>query len=139
MISIKEMKELAQKEVKAEKELAKIKFDKDLAMYRDRLKEVKPKLMDYIEKCIYNGLKYNNKIGLYKHPVEDIFNPINKYGDNVLYYLADPNRKTSSAYEVALKELADEISYELLEAGVKAIIKNENSCFIGEPYIILEV
>ena len=139
MIRIKEMKELAQREVKAEKERAEIKYNKDLAKYRDRLKEVKPKLMEYIEKCIYNGLKYNNKIGLYKHPVEDMFKSIDKYGDNVLYYLADPNRKTVSAYEVALKELADEISYELLEAGVKAIIKNENSCFMGEPYIILEV
>lgn len=139
MISIDKMKELAEKEVKAEKELAKVKYNKDLAMYRDRLKEVKPKLMKYIEKCIYNGLKYNSKIGLYKSPVEDMFKPIRNYGDNVLYYLADPNRKTVSAYEVALKELADEISYELLEAGVKAIIKNENSCYMGEPYLFLEV
>ena len=139
MISIKEMKELAQKEVKAEKELAKIKFDKDLAMYRDKLSKVKPKLMDYIEKCIYNGLKYNNKIGLYKHPVEDIFNPINKYGDNVLYYLADPNRKTVSAYDVASKELADEIREELFKAGVVKITKNRDSCYMGEPYLFLEV
>ena len=58
MISIAEMKELAEKEVKAEKELAKVKFDKDLARYRDKLSKVKPKLMEYIEKCIYNRLKH---------------------------------------------------------------------------------
>lgn len=139
MISIKEMKELAQKEVKAEKELAKVKFDKDLAMYRDRLKEVKPKLMDYIEKCIYNGLKYNNKIGLYKHPVEDMFKSIDKYGDNVLYYLADPNRKTVSAYDVASKELANDVREELFNAGVVKITKHKDSCFMGEPYLFLEV
>ena len=62
MISIAEMKELAQKELLAEKELAKVKYDLDLAMYREKLKEVKPKLMEYIEKCIYSGLKRNKKI-----------------------------------------------------------------------------
>ena len=139
MISIAEMKELAEKEVKAEKELAKIKHDKDLARYRDKLKEVKPKLMECIEKCIYNGLKHNNRIGLYKSHVEDMFKSISKYGDNVLYYLADPNRKPANAYEVALKELADEVRQELFDAGVKKIIKNSNSCFLGEPYLFLEV
>ena len=139
MISIAEMKTLAEKEVKAEKELAEIKFNKDLAMYRDRLKEVKPKLMEYIEKCIYNGLKYNNKIGLYKSPVENIFKPIRDYGDNVLYYLADPTRRTVSAYEVALKELADDVREELFKAGVVKITKNKDSCFMGEPYLFLEV
>ena len=139
MISIDKMKELAEKEVKAEKELAKVKFDKDLSMYRDRLKEVKPKLMEYIEKCIYNGLKYNNKIGLYKHPVEEMFKSIDKYGDNILYYLADPNRKTVSAYDVASKELANEVREELFKAGVVKITKNIDSCFMGEPYLFLEV
>ena len=139
MLSIKEMKELAQKEVKAEKELAEIKFEKDLTKYRDKLSKVKPKLMEYIEKCIYNGLKYNNKIGLYKHPVEDMFKSISKYGDNVLYYLADPNRKPVSAYEVALKELADVVRQELFDTGIVKITKNENSCYMGEPYLFLEV
>lgn len=139
MISIAEMKTLAEKEVKAEKELAEIKYNKDLARYRDKLKEVKPKLMEYIEKCIYNGLKYNNKIGLYKSHVEDIFKPIRDYGDNVLYYLADPNRKTISAYDVALKELADDVREELFKAGVVKITKNKDSCFMGEPYLFLEV
>jgi len=138
MISIAEMKELAEKEVKAEKELAKIKYDKDLARYRDKLKEVKPKLMEYIEKCIYNGLKYNGKIGLYIHVVEDMFNPIDKYGDNILYYLADPNRKPANAYEVALKELANEIRDELFKAGVKSIIRNDHRT-MGDPYLFLEV
>lgn len=139
MISIDKMKELAEKEVKAEKELAEVKFDKDLAMYRNRLKEVKPKLMEYIEKCIYNGLKYNNKIGLYKSFVEDMFKPIRDYGDNVLYYLADPNRKTISAYDVALKELADDVREELFNAGVKRIVSNDRNCYMGEPYLFLEV
>ena len=139
MISIAEMKELAEKEVKAEKELAEIKYNKDLARYRDKLKEVKPKLMEYIEKCIYNGLKYNKKIGLYTSFVEDIFKPIRDYGDNVLYYLADPNRKTISAYDVALKELADDVREELFKAGVVKITKHKDSCFMGEPYLFLEV
>lgn len=139
MISIDKMKELAEKEVKAEKELAEIKYNKDLAKYRDRLKEVKPKLMDYIEKCIYNGLKYNSKIGLYKSPVEDMFNPINKYGNNVLIYLANTTLEPHDAYSTALKELADEVRQELFDAGVKAVIKNENSCYMREPYLFLEV
>lgn len=139
MISIAEMKTLAEKEVKAEKELAEIKYNKDLAMYRDRLKEVKPKLMEYIEKCIYNGIKHNSRIGLYTSHVEDIFKPIRDYGDNILYYLADPNRKAISAYEVALKELADEVREELFKAGVVKITKNIDSCFMGEPYLFLEV
>jgi hypothetical protein len=139
MISIAEMKTLAEKEVKAEKELAEIKYNKDLAMYRDRLKEVKPKLMEYIEKCIYNGIKHNSKIGLYIYYVEDIFKPIRDYGDNILYYLADPNRKTISAYDVALKELADEVREELFKAGVVKITKNIDSCFMGEPYLFLEI
>ena len=139
MISIKEMKELAQKEVKAEKELAEIKYNKDLAKYRDRLKEVKPKLMEYIEKCIYNGLKYNNKIGLYKSHVEDIFKPIRDYGDNVLYYLADTTLEPHDAYSTALKELANEVREELFDAGVVKITKNRDSCFMGEPYLFLEV
>lgn len=139
MISIAEMKTLAEKEVKAEKELAEIKYNKDLAMYRDRLKEVKPKLMEYIERCIYNGIKNNSKIGLYVYHVEDMFKPIRDYGDNILYYLADPNRKAISAYEVALKELADEVREELFKAGVVKITKNIDSCFMGEPYLFLEV
>lgn len=139
MISIAEMKILAKKEVEAKKELAEIKYDKDLAYYRDRLKEVKPKLMEYIEKCIYNGLKYNKKIGLYTSFVEDIFKPIRDYGDNALYYLADPNRKTISAYDVALKELADDVREELYNAGVKRIVSNDRNCYMGEPYLFLEV
>ena len=85
MLSIKEMKELAKKEVKAEKELAEIQYNKDLAMYRDRLKEIKPKLMEYIEKRIYIGIKTNSKIGLYTRHVDDMFKPIIDYGDNILY------------------------------------------------------
>ena len=131
MISIAEMKELAEKE----KELDKVKYEKDLAQYRDKLNKVKPKLMEYIEKCIYNGIKNNSKIGLYTSHIENIF----KYGDDVLYYLANPNRKDVSAYEVALRELANEVREELFNAGVKAIIKNENSCCMGEPYLFLEV
>lgn len=139
MISIAEMKELAEKEVKAEKEFAKIKYDKDLATYRGRLKEVKPKLMEYIEKCIYNGLKYNNKIGLYKSHVEDIFNPINEYGDNVLIYLADTTLEPYDAYSTAIKELADVVRQELFDAGVKRIVNNPRNCYTGEPYLFLEV
>ena len=139
MISIAEMKELAQKEVKTEKELTKTKYDKDLVMYRDRLKEVKPKLMEYIEKCIYNGLKRNKKIELYTYHVENIFKPIRDYGDNILYYLADSNRAPVSAYGVALKELANDIREELYNAGVKRIVSNDRNCFMGEPYLFLEV
>jgi hypothetical protein len=79
MLSIDKMKELAQKEVLAEKELAKVKFDKDLAMYRARLKEIKPKLMEYIEKRIYIGIKTNSKIGLYTRHVDDMFKSIIDY------------------------------------------------------------
>ena len=127
MISIAEMKTLAQKEVKAEKELAEIQYNKDLAHFRDRLKEVKPKLIECIEKRIYIGIKTNSKIVLYYCHVDDMFTPIIDYGDNILYYLADPNRKTFSVYEVALKELANDVRQELFDAGIKAIIPyNEN-------------
>lgn len=139
MISIAEMKTLAEKEVKAEKELAKVKFDKDLAMYRDRLKEIKPKLMNYIEKRIYNGIKNNSKIGLYKSHVEDMFNPINEYGDNVLIYLADTTLEPYDAYSTAIKELADVVRQELFDAGVIKITNNPRNCFIGEPHLFLEV
>ena len=139
MISIDKMKELAEKEVKAEKELAEIKYNKDLAMYRDRLKEVKPKLMEYIEKCIYNGLKYNNKIGLYKYHVEDIFKSINEYGDNVLIYLEDTTLEPYDAYSTAIKELADVVRQELFDAGIKRIVLNDRNCYTGEPYLFLEV
>ena len=139
MISIAEMKELAEKEIKAEKELAKIKYDKDLAMYRARLKEVKPKLMEYIEKRIYNGLKCNNRIGLYKSHVEDMFNPINEYGDNILIYLEDTTLKPYDAYSTAIKELADVVRQELFDAGVKRIVLNPRNCYTGEPYLFLEV
>lgn len=132
MISIKEMKELAQKEMKVEKELAKVKFDKDLAMYRARLKEVKPKLMEYIEKCIYNGIKNNSKITLYACHVDDMFKPIIDYGDNLLYYLADPTLEPYDAYTTALKELANVVRQELFDAGVVAIIKQSESSIILE-------
>lgn len=139
MISIDKMKELAQKEVKAEKELNKVKFDKDLATYRARLKEVKPKLMEYIENRIYIGIKNNSKIGLYHCQIEDMFNPIKEYGDGVLIYLADTTIEPYDAYSTAIKELADDVRQELFDAGVKAIIRNKNSCFMGEPYLFLEV
>lgn len=127
MISIDKMKELAQKEVLAEKELAKVKFDKDLAMYRARLKEVKPKLIECIEKRIYIGIKNNSKIGLYYCHVDDMFKPITEYGDSIIYYLADPTLEPYDAYTTALKELANEVREELFDAGVKAIIPyNEN-------------
>lgn len=140
MISIAEMKELAQKEVKAEKELAKIKFDKDLARYRDKLSKIKPKLMEYIEKCIYNDIKYNHSyIKLYTSSFEEMFKPINKYGTNILVLLAKPEYEAHNAYDVALKELTEEVRKELFDAGIKRIIKNSNSCFLGEPYLFLEV
>ena len=132
MLSIKEMKELAEKEVKAEKELAEIQYNKDLVTYRARLKEIKPKLMEYIEKCIYNGIKNNSKITLYCCHVDDMFKPIIDYGDNLLYYLADPALEPYDAYTTALKELADDVRQELFDAGVMAIIKQGSS-------IILEI
>ena len=109
-----------------------IKFDKDLVTYRARLKEVKPKLMEYIEKCIYNGIKNNSKITLYCCHVDDMFKPIIDYGDNLLYYLADPALEPYDAYTTALKELADDVRQELFKAGVMAIIKQGSS-------IILEI
>lgn len=132
MISIDKMKTLAQKEVKAEKELAKIKYNKDLAMYRDKLKEVKPKLMEYIEKRIYIGIKNNSKISLYTRHVDDMFKPIIDYGDNILYDLADPTLEPYDAYTTALKELADDVRQELFDAGVKAIILSGNGCICLE-------
>ena len=128
MISIDKMKELAEKEVKAEKELAEIKYNKDLARYRIRLKEIKPKLMEYIEKRIYIGIKTNSKIGLYRCQFEDMFEPIIDY--KLLYYLTDPSRKAVSAYEVALKELANDVRQELFDAGVKAIIPSSISIYL---------
>jgi hypothetical protein len=132
MLSIDKMKELAQKEMRVEKELAKVKFDKDLAKYRDKLSKVKPKLMEYIEKRIYIGIKNNSKIGLYTRHVDDMFKPIIDYGDNLLYYLADPALEPYDAYTTALKELADDVRQELFDAGVMAIIPSGNGCICLE-------
>lgn len=140
MISIAKMKTLAEKEREVEKQAEKVKYEKDLAMYRDKLKEVKPKLMDYIERCIYNGIKYcHSNICLYTSSFEELFKPINKYGTNILVLLANQGYEAHDAYDVALKELAKEVRKELFAAGVKRIIKNSNSCFAGEPYLYLEV
>ena len=140
MISIAEMKTIAEKERKVEKQAEKVKYEKDLAMYRDKLKEVKPKLMDYIERCIYNGIKYcHSNICLYTSSFEGLFKPINKYGTNILVLLANQGYESHDAYDVALKELAEEVRKELFAAGVKRIIKNSHSCFAGEPYLYLEV
>lgn len=140
MISIAEMKTLAEKERKVEKQAEKLKYEKDLAMYRDRLKEIKPKLMQGIEKRIYNGLKYNhNSIGLFISSFEELFKPINKYGTSILVYLVKPEYEANDAYTTALKELAEEVRKELFAAGVKRIVKNSNSCFTGEQYLYLEV
>ena len=140
MISIAEMKTLAEKERKVEKQAKKVQYEKDLAMYRDRLKEIKPKLMKGIEKRIYNGIKYkHNGIGLFTSSFEELFKPINKYGTSILVYLVKPEYEANDAYTTALKELAEEVRKELFAAGIKKIIKNSNSCFIGEPYIYLEV
>ena len=140
MISIAEMKILAEKERKVEKQAEEVKYEKDLAMYRDRLKEVKPKLMNGIEKRIYNGLKYNHSnIGLYTSSFEELFKPINKYGTSILVYLAKPEYEAQDAYTTALKELANEVRKELFGAGVKRIKKNSHSCFAGEPYLYLEI
>lgn len=140
MISIAEMKIIAEKERKVEKQAEKVKYEKDLAKYRDKLKEAKPKLIDYIHNCIYNGIKYNhNNIGLYTSSCEEIFKPINKYGTNILVLLAKPEYGANDAYTTALKELADVVRKELFDAGVKRIKKNSHSCFAGEPYLYLEV
>ena len=139
MISITEMKELVEKDREIEKQAKEVKYEKDLAMYRDKLKEVKPELIKYIEKRIYNGLRYNSKIGLYTYHVVDMFKPIRDCGDNVLYYLADSTIEPDDAYEAALKELADIVRQELFDAGVKYIVNNPRNCFVGEPYLYLEV
>jgi len=140
MISIAEMKTIAEKEREVEKQAKKLQYEKDLAMYRDRLKEVKPKLMKGLEKRIYNGLKNNHSnIGLYKSSFEELFKPINKYGRNILVFLAKPEYEEYDAYTTALKELANEVRKELFGAGVKRITKNSHSCFAGEPYLYLEV
>ena len=140
MISIAEMKTLAEKEREVEKQAEEVKYEKDLAMYRDRLKEIKPKLMKGIEKRIYNGIKYNhNGIGLFTSSFEDIFKTINKYGTSIIVYLVKPEYEANDAYTTALKELAEEVRKELFAAGIKKIIKNSNSCFVGEPYLYLEV
>jgi hypothetical protein len=140
MISIAEMKTIAEKEREVEKQAKKVKYEKDLAMYRDRLKEVKPKLIKGLENRIYTGLKNNhNNIGLYKSAFEDLFKPINKYGTSILVYLVKPEYEANDAYTTALKELAEEVRKELFGAGVKRIKKNSHSCFAGEPYLYLEV
>lgn len=105
---------------------------KNLSRYRARLKEVKHKLMEYIEKRIYIGIKNNSKISLHTHHVDDIFNPITEYGDNILYYLADPTLEPDDAYTTALKELADVVRQELFDAGVKAVIPSGNGCICLE-------
>lgn len=139
MVSVAEIKKRIQNEREAEERAEKLKYEKDLPKYRDKIKEVKPKLMKCIERCIYNDIKYNiSNIRLYKRPFEEMFKPINKYGTNILVLLANPEYEAKDAYDVALKELAEEVRKELFNSGVKRIVKNSN-CFVGEPYLFLEI
>lgn len=140
MISLIEMQEIADAEKEAEIKARQAKYQKDLAVYRDRVKNVRQPFIEYIQAAIINSLKCGCKTAnLYKTPVAEIFASVlnSRYHDSyeILWHLYDPERPTLNAYNKALQELAISVREELFAAGVKDIIKG--GPFVGDPEIIL--
>ena len=110
-------------------------------MYRDKLNEKRPMLMEYIQKQIISAMKSDKgKAGLYNNDAKSIFEGItcNWYRNlakEFFRYLWAEECKDDSALEIALKELAADVRTELLEAGIKEIRRGCPST--GGPDVIL--
>ena len=140
MISIEEMKNFAAAEKEVERKANEVKFQKDLAIYRDKLKTVRSKFMDYIQQQIMFAIKWNRAgAELHNTSVAEIFSDVasrrlsQSYA--ILWYLCDAEREAKTAYETAIKEMAESVRNELLKAGVKEI--KDGGPFAGDPDAII--
>ena len=127
MISIENMRNIATTEKAAEEKAKSSRLQKELTMYRDKLNEKRPMLMEYIQKQIISAMKSDKgKAGLYNNDAKSTFDGItcNWYRNlakEFFRYLWAEEYKDDSALEIALKELAADVRTELLEAGIKEI------------------
>ena len=135
MISISELQNIATSEKEAEDKAAEAKLLRDLATYREQLKEVHPEFIKYIQDQIIIAMKRNQKRAeLYSYGVEKIFAAMKKpLHSEVLYYIADETRRAGRALDIAMKEEAEIIRKELLKAGVKGFKKGGG--YLGDPTI----
>jgi hypothetical protein len=89
MISIADMRNIATAEKEAEEKAKEAKFQKDLAMYRDKIRKVQPKVVEYIQQQIVNAMKNNwSQAGLRRYSMEKIFKDILRYPSEsgMIYY-----------------------------------------------------
>lgn len=137
MISIAELQDIATKEKTAEKEAAKAKYVKDLVVYRDKVKQIRSKVMEHLQDIILTAMKRDqNRAGLYRDDFKKLFATVNEYDSGeILCYIFDENRKVLTAYDKVLQEEGKIIRNELMKAGIKEIIKNNG--YMGEPYIYI--
>lgn len=139
MISIADMRNIAAIEKEAEEKAKEAKFQKDLAMYRDKIKKAQPQVVDYIQQQIVNAIKNNwSEVGLRRYGMEKIFKDILRYPSESImfyYYLWSPDSEAYSALDTAFKEMALEIRDELFEAGIKEIRKG--GPFVGDPSVVV--
>ena len=139
MISIADMRNIAAAEKEAEEKAKEAKFKKDLAMHRDKIKKVQPKVVNYIQQQIINAMKNNqSQAGLHRYRMEKIFDGILRYPSesNMIYhFLLHPNFEAHSALDAAFKEMAMEIRDDLFKAGVKEICKG--GPFAGDPSVVV--
>lgn len=139
MVSIADMRNIAAVEKEAEEKAKKAKFQKDLIVYRDKIKKVQPQVVDYIQQQIINAIKNNwSQARLYVYNMEKIFKDILKYPSEssmLYYFLWNPDAEAHSALNTAFKEMALEIRNELFEAGIKEIRKG--GPFAGDPSAVV--
>ena len=141
MISIDDMRNIAMAEKAAEEKAKSSKLQKELTMYRDKLNEKRPMLMEYVQKRIVFAIKSDkDKAGLYSDNAKSIFEGItcNWYRNlakEFFRYLWAEGCNPDSALGIALKELAADVRTELLEAGIKEIKCGGPST--GGPDVIL--
>ena len=139
MISIADMRNIATAEKAVEEKAKKAKFQKDLIVYRDKIKKVQPQVVDYIQQQIINAIKNNwSQARLYKYNMEKIFKDILRYPSEssmIYYFLWSPDAEAHGALDTAFKEMALEIRDELFEAGIKEIRKG--GPFAGDPSAVV--
>jgi hypothetical protein len=137
MINIADLKDIVKRQIDAEKAADEAKYAKDLAMYRDKIKQIHSNVMHYIQEQILIAIKRNqDRVGLRSYSFKEFFAAVNKYDTGgILCYVLDENRKALTAYDKALQEEGKVIREELMEAGVMKIIKNNGP--MDEPYIYI--
>ena len=140
MVSISKIRENAEKEKAAEDQARLTEFNQKLVFNRERLKAVRPLLIAYVERNITHAIKRNSNIaGLYSQDVAKIFSKIGGINSDslesyeILYYLQSLERPVLTAWDAALKEMADNVRQELFEAGVKEILPGKGR--MGDPTI----